>query len=157
MTKKFGEHSLDRFIGTTGTVGKKYEAQRKGSLGSRYEVATIKEARELVSYEPSNWRLAADIGRTEKVHPNQPRPPAKAAAKEYVPKKGVAKPKPVAAKPTPVAQPWPRSPLPAGTWPFPVAVKPAYEQAMVNGVRIELEPGLKIEYVGPLHIKIKKG
>lgn len=151
MTKKFGDHKLDKYIGQTGTTGKRYEAQRKGLNGARYEVATIKEARTLVSYNPTEWRLSAEIGRPfgSSVRPVagvQARPPAAPAAKVHVPKGGGKKP----AKPATNAWPFPNGPVHA---PY---VPPLTHTAIVNGVTIEFDENVKLEIISPYKVKVTK-
>lgn len=146
MTKKYGDHVLDKYISTTGTVGAKYVCQEM--TGLKYESASIKDARKVVA-ALRDPRLSKDIGRAYTSIAKSPvgiqaRPPAAPAAKVHVPK-GSGK------KPTP-----PKN----QAWPFPVApapvAAPVIHSIRIGNVVVEYDEGIKIHHYNNSYVRLVK-
>lgn len=129
MTKKFGEHKYDKFIGITSlTPGKKYTIQSTQSFNWIFHFASVKEAREQIGVNASGYVLANAIGKAPKTQ------------------QGVQKPKAVAAKKAVAA------PVAKAVWPFP-AMSPA-SPTVIDGIDFHHGIGIRIEKTGPRQFRI---
>lgn len=154
MTKKFGDHKYDKFISTALPHMGKYVIQEKNAPFKLTYPQSIKDARDLISYNDKGYLPATSIGgynKTPKPVGVQARPAAAPAPKAHVPKPGK---KPVLkAVPAPAAKPA------SNVWPFPnptpAPVAPSPRIVRFNNVSYEVFPGVEVEFVNYGHIKIK--